>query len=130
MNKTVHDLKGEIGSKKEKPNRDKLQMKNLETQHESQSKSCYQDAKDGRENHRQWRHKKRKWIHQGKGDVKSKNILPQNIQEFWNAVKRQTLRIIGIDERKEIQAQGRENILKRITKENILTLKKEIPIKV
>lgn len=105
-------------------------MKNLEAQHESQSKSCYQNAKDGRENHRQWRHKKRNWIHQGKGDVKSKNILPQNIQEFWNAVKRQTLRIIGIDERKEIQAQGRENILKRITKENILTLKKEIPIKV
>jgi hypothetical protein len=45
-------------------------------------------------------------------------------------VKRPSLRIIGIEEAKQSQGQGPENIFNKITDENIPNLKKEMPINI
>lgn len=37
-----------------------------------------------------------------KGNVKSKNLLAQNIQGIWDTVKRQSLKIIGMKDEEEM----------------------------
>ena len=55
--------------------------------------------------------------------------LTQNIQEIWDTMKRQNLRIIGIKEGEEIQLKSTDNIQK-IIEENFSNLKKDMPMKV
>ena len=43
-------------------------------------------------------------------------------------MKRQNLRLIGIEEGEEVQLKGAENILNKIIEENFPNLKKNIPI--
>ena len=50
----------------------------------------------------------------------------QNIQDIGHTVKSPTLRIIGIEEGKESQAQGTKNIFSKIIQENFPNLKKHI----
>jgi hypothetical protein len=45
-------------------------------------------------------------------------------------MKRQNLRIIGIEENKDSQLKGPENVFNKIIEENFSNLKKEIAIKV
>ena len=45
-----------------------------------------------------------------KENGKSYKSLSQNIQEIGNTMKRQNLRIIGLEEREEHQLKGTENI--------------------
>ena len=49
-----------------------------------------------------------------KDNVKSKKFLAQNIQEIWNTMKRQNVRIIGIEEGEESQLQGPANSFNKI----------------
>ena len=55
------------------------------------------------------------------------NILTQNIQEFQDTRRRQSLQIIGVDENEYFQFKGPANIFNKITEENIPILKKEMP---
>ena len=63
-------------------------------------------------------------------DAKCKKILTQNIQEFQVTMRRQNLRIIGVDENEEFQLKGPANIFKKIIEENFPNLKKEMPMNI
>ena len=53
-------------------------------------------------------------------------ILTQNIQETQDTMRRQNLRIIGIDENEDFQLKGPVNIFNKIIDENFPNLKKEM----
>jgi hypothetical protein len=57
-------------------------------------------------------------------------VLTQSIQEIQDTMKRPNLRIIGIEENKDSQLKGLENVFNKIMEENFLNLKKEMDIKV
>ena len=65
-----------------------------------------------------------------KENVKSKKFLAQTTQEIWDTMKRPNLRTTGIEEGKELQLQGPENIFNKIIDENFPNLKKEMPINI
>jgi hypothetical protein len=48
-----------------------------------------------------------------------------NMQDIWNAMKRAKLRITGVEEGKEIQTKGTDNLSNRIIAENFPNPKKE-----
>ena len=61
-------------------------------------------------------------------NIKWKKFLNQNIQEILDTMKRQSLRIIGVEECEQSKFKGSENIFNKIIEENFL--KKEIPINI
>jgi chromosome segregation ATPase len=61
-----------------------------------------------------------------KENAKSKKLLTQNIQEIQDTMRRQNLRIIGIEESKHSQLKGPANIFNKIIEENFPNLKKAI----
>jgi hypothetical protein len=52
------------------------------------------------------------------------------MQELRNSIKRQNLRIMGIEEGKVVQAKGMHNIFNKIRTENFPYLEKVLPIHV
>jgi hypothetical protein len=52
------------------------------------------------------------------------------MQELSDSIKRPNLRIMGTEEREEVQAKGIRNIFNKIIMENFPTLKKVLPIQV
>ena len=64
-----------------------------------------------------------------KENIKSNKRLTQNIQEKWDTMKRPNLRIIGIEEREDVQLKGTENLSNKIIEE-IAYLKKDMPVKI
>jgi hypothetical protein len=52
------------------------------------------------------------------------------MQELTNSIKRQNLRIMGIEEGEEVQAKGICNIFNTIITENFINLEKTMPIQV
>jgi hypothetical protein len=54
----------------------------------------------------------------------------QSIQEIQDTVKRLKLRLIRIEENKDFQLKGPENVFNKIIEENFLNLKKDIAIKI
>ncbi|KAL6093590.1 hypothetical protein STEG23_012833 [Scotinomys teguina] len=65
-----------------------------------------------------------------KENTKTKKAIKQNVQEIWDTMKRPNIRIIGIEEGKEYQLKGTENIFNKIIEEKFPNLKKEPPIKI
>jgi hypothetical protein len=65
-----------------------------------------------------------------KENLKHKILLTQCIQEFQDTMKRQNLRIIRIEENKDSQYKGPENVFNKIIEENFPSLKKEMTINV
>jgi hypothetical protein len=65
-----------------------------------------------------------------KENAKCKKILTQNIQEIQDTIRRQNLRIIGIDENEDFQLKGPVNIFDKIIEENFPNLKKEMPMNI
>jgi hypothetical protein len=65
-----------------------------------------------------------------KENTKHKKLLTQNIQEIQDTFKRPSLRIIGIEENKDSQLKGPENIFNKIIEENIPNIKEEMAINV
>jgi len=65
-----------------------------------------------------------------KENAKSKKLLPQNIQEIQDTMKRSNLTIIGIEEIKDSQLKGPVNIFNKIIEENLPNLKKEMPMNI
>jgi hypothetical protein len=63
-------------------------------------------------------------------NTKGKQLLSQNIQEIKDTMKRLNLRIIGIEESEDSQLKGPANIFNKIIEENVLNLKKEMPINI
>jgi hypothetical protein len=59
-----------------------------------------------------------------------KNLLTQSIQKIQHTMKRTNLRIIRIEENKDYQLKGPENIFNKMIKENFPNLKKELDIKI
>ena len=45
-----------------------------------------------------------------KENIKSNKFLTLSIQEIWDTMKRPNLKIVGIQEREELQLKGTENI--------------------
>ena len=64
-----------------------------------------------------------------KENSKSNKFSSQNIQEILDTIKRSNLRIIGVEEREELQIKGPENIVNKIIEENFPNLKNDIPMK-
>jgi hypothetical protein len=55
----------------------------------------------------------------------AKKILSQNIQEIQDTIRRQNLRIIGIDKNEDFQIKGPVNIFNKIIEENFPNLKRD-----
>jgi chromosome segregation ATPase len=62
--------------------------------------------------------------------VKQLKTCEKKIQELTDSIKRPNLRIMGIEEREEVQAKGMCNIFNKIITENFPNLEKTMPIKV
>jgi chromosome segregation ATPase len=62
--------------------------------------------------------------------VRKLKTCETNMQELTNLIKRPNLRIMGIEEREEVQAKGISNIFNKIIIENFLNLEKTMPIQV
>jgi chromosome segregation ATPase len=62
--------------------------------------------------------------------VKQFKTYERNMQEFTDSIKRPNLRIMGIEEREEVQAKGIHNIFNKIITENFPNLEKAMPIQV
>jgi hypothetical protein len=62
-----------------------------------------------------------------KENVKCKKTLTQIIQEIQDTMRRQNLRIIGIEESEDFHLKGPVNIFNKIIEENFANLKKEMP---
>jgi hypothetical protein len=65
-----------------------------------------------------------------KENAKCKKILTQNIQEIQDTMRRQNLRVTGIDENEDFQLKGPANIFSKIIEENVPNLKKEMPVNI
>jgi chromosome segregation ATPase len=61
--------------------------------------------------------------------IKQLKSCERNMQEISNSIKRQNLRIMGIEE-VEVQVKGIHNIFNKIITENFPNLKKVLPIQV
>jgi hypothetical protein len=62
--------------------------------------------------------------------VRQLKSCERNTQELTDSIKRPNLRIMGIEEGKEIQAKGICNIFNKIITENFPNLQKTMPIQV
>jgi hypothetical protein len=62
--------------------------------------------------------------------VKQLKTCEEKMQELTDSIKRPNLRIMGIEEREEVQAKGMCNIINKIIKENFPNLEKTMPIQV
>uniref|UniRef100_A0A8C6H6C3 LINE-1 retrotransposable element ORF1 protein n=1 Tax=Mus spicilegus TaxID=10103 RepID=A0A8C6H6C3_MUSSI len=65
-----------------------------------------------------------------KENTKRKKILPQNIQEIQDTMRRPNLRIIGVDENEDFQLKGPANIFNKIIEENFPNLNNDMPINI
>ena len=65
-----------------------------------------------------------------KENLKHEKLLTQSIQEIQDTMKRPNIRITGIEESKDYQLKGPENIFNKTIKENFPSLKKEMAINV
>jgi hypothetical protein len=62
--------------------------------------------------------------------VKKLKSCERNMQELTDSTKRPNLRILGIEEREEVQTKGIHNIFNKIITENFPNLEKTMPIQV
>jgi hypothetical protein len=62
--------------------------------------------------------------------VKQLKTCERNMQELTNSIKRQNLRIMGIEEGEEVQAKGTHNIINKVITKNFPNLEKAVPIQV
>jgi hypothetical protein len=60
--------------------------------------------------------------------VKQLKTSERNMQELTDSTKRPNLRIMGIEEREEVQAKGMGTIFNKIITENTPNLEKSMPI--
>jgi chromosome segregation ATPase len=60
--------------------------------------------------------------------LKQLKTCESNRQELTNSIKRQNLRIMGIEEESEVQAKEIPNIVNKIITKNIPNLEKSMPI--
>jgi predicted nuclease with TOPRIM domain len=62
--------------------------------------------------------------------IKQLKTCEKKIQELTNSIKSLNLRIMDIEEEKEVQAKGMRNIFNKIITENFPILEKDIPIQI
>jgi chromosome segregation ATPase len=62
--------------------------------------------------------------------VKLLKSCERNMQELSNSIKRPNLRIMGIEEREEMQAKGKHNTFNEIITENLPNLQEDLPTQV
>jgi hypothetical protein len=60
--------------------------------------------------------------------MKQHKTCEKKMQELTDSIKRPNLRIMGIEEGEEVQANGMRNIFNKIITENFPNLEKDIPI--
>jgi hypothetical protein len=86
-----------------------------------------QNTRDRRENLRCRRFHRE---HGHNNQRKCKKFLTQNIQEIQDTMRRQNLRLIGIDENEDFQLKEPVNIFNKIIEENFPNLKKEMSMNI
>jgi hypothetical protein len=62
--------------------------------------------------------------------VKQLKTCEKTMQELTDSIKRPNLRIMGIEEGKEVQARGMHDIVNKIITENFPNIEKTMPIQV
>jgi chromosome segregation ATPase len=62
--------------------------------------------------------------------VKQLKTCEKKMQELTDSIKRPNMRIMGIEDKEEIQAKGMHNIFNKIITENLPNLEKAMPIQV
>jgi hypothetical protein len=130
LNKTIQDLKMEIETIKKSQRETTLEVENLGnrsgvidasiTNRIQEMEEKISDAEDTIENID-------KTV---KENAKCKKLLTQTIQEIQDTMRKQNLRIVGIEESEESQLKGPVNIFNKIIEENSPNLKKEMPINI
>jgi chromosome segregation ATPase len=60
--------------------------------------------------------------------IKQLKTFEKKMQELTDSIKRPNLRIMGIEEGKDVQAKGMGNIFNKIIAENFANLEKDSPI--
>jgi predicted nuclease with TOPRIM domain len=60
--------------------------------------------------------------------IKHLKTCEKKMQELTDSIKRQNLRIMGIEEGEKVQVKGKRNIFNKIITENFPNLEKDIPI--
>ena len=130
MNKTILDLKREVDTIKKTQNEATLEIETLGKKSRTIDVSIsnriqkmeerISGAKDSIENIGTTI----------KENAKCKKILPQNIQEIRDTMRRPILQIIGVDENVYFQLKGPANIFNKIIGENFPNLKKDMPMNI
>ena len=127
--KTVQDLKTEMESMKKSQAEGRLAMENLGKRTETSETSITNRIQEIEERISDSEDTMEKLNALTKENSKSNKVSSQNTQEMWDTIKKQNLRIIGIEEREELQIKDPENIFNKII-ENFPNLKNDIPMKV
>jgi hypothetical protein len=130
INKTLQDLKVEIGAIKKTQTGGILGMENLGKRTGTTDTSITNRIQEMEDRISGVEDRTEEIDTSVKENVKSKKFLAQTTQEIWDTMKRPNLRTTGIEEGKELQLQGPENIFNKIIDENFPNLKKEMPINI
>jgi uncharacterized coiled-coil protein SlyX len=130
MNKTIQDLKLEIGTVKKSQRETALELENLGkrsgdidasiTNRIQEIEERISGAEDTLEN----------IDRTVKENAKCKKLLTQNIQEIQDTMRKPNLRIIGIEDNEDSQLKGPVNIFNKVIEENFPNLKKEMPMNI
>ncbi|ERE81283.1 Transposase, L1 containing protein [Cricetulus griseus] len=126
---TVQDMKAEIDTVKKKQNEVMLEIERLDKRSGTKGVSITNRIQETEERISVVEDSLEDIQSSTKENHKSNKSLTQNIQEIWDTMKRQNLRIIGIEEGEEIQLKGTENIFNKIIEENFPNLQKDMPMK-
>jgi chromosome segregation ATPase len=129
LNKQINELRTKINNIKEETSQDMedLRKKNkteLQKKMEGQSSriELTEDRISGLEDEMVIKGKTKELL------IKQLKNCEKKMQELTDSIKRPNLRIMGIEEREEVQAKGMHNIFNKIIMENFPNLEKDIPI--
>jgi hypothetical protein len=130
MKKTILDLKREIDTIKKTQSKATLEIENLGKKSGTIDASISNRIKEMQESVSGAEDSIENIGTTIKENEKCKKILTQNIQEIQGTIRRQNLRIIGVDENEDLKIKGPANIFNEIIEENFPNLKKEMPMNI
>jgi membrane-associated HD superfamily phosphohydrolase len=131
INKEISELMMKIDNIKEKVTHD---MENLRKKNKTEMQNkveCHSSRQDQAEDRISVL--KDEMLIKGKTEellVRQLKTCERSMQEFNDSIKRPNLRIMGIEEGKEVQTKGIRNIFNKIITENFPNLEKTMPIQV
>jgi hypothetical protein len=130
LNKTIQDLKREVGTIKKTQNEAMLEIETLGKKSGTIDVSISNRIQDMEEKISGAEDSIENMGTAIKENGKCKKIQTQNIQEIQDTMRRPNLRIIGVDENEDFQLKGPTNIFNKIIGENFPNLKKEMTMNI